>query len=64
MSRKNGKLNIVDGPYADTKEVIGGFMVMHAASMEEAVELTSNAPMLDNWTITIREADPLGCGAE
>ena len=64
LSQKNGKLAIVDGPYADTKEVVGGFMVMRAASMEEAIELTQNAPMLDDWTITIREVDPMGCGAE
>jgi hypothetical protein len=62
VSMKNDKLTVVDGPYADTKEVIGGFMVMRAASMEEAIELTRTAPMLDDWTITIREVDPKGCG--
>src|SRR5262249_46436667 len=64
LSARNGKLTITDGPYADTKEVIGGFMVFRAASMEEAVELTSDAPMLDEWTITIREADAMGCGGD
>ncbi len=62
LSLRNGKLTVVDGPYADTKEVIGGFMVFRADSMQEAIDLTSDAPMLDDWTITIREADPMGCG--
>ena len=64
LSQKNGKLTIIDGPYADTKEVIGGFMVFRAASLEEAIDLTSDAPMLDDWTITVRETDPMGCGGD
>src|SRR3954454_18582448 len=38
--RKGGKLSTVDGPFTETKEVIGGFAIVEAASMEEAVELT------------------------
>jgi hypothetical protein len=64
LSLRNGKLTIVDGPYADTKEVVGGFMVFRAESMEEAVKLAGDAPMLDDWTITIRETDPMGCGGD
>lgn len=64
LSRKDGKLTIVDGPYADTKEVIGGFMVMRAESLDEAIDLVSDAPMLEEWKITIRETDPMGCGGD
>ena len=38
--RKGGTLSTVDGPFTETKDVIGGFAILEAASMEHAVELT------------------------
>jgi hypothetical protein len=38
--RKGGALSVTDGPFTETKEVIGGFAVLEAASMQEAIELT------------------------
>jgi hypothetical protein len=38
---RKGKLSTVDGPFAETKEVIGGFAILEAASMNEAIELTN-----------------------
>jgi hypothetical protein len=38
--RKGGRLSVVDGPFAETKEVIGGFAILEADSMQEALELT------------------------
>ena len=35
-----GKLRTIDGPFTETKEVIGGYAVIEAASREEAIELT------------------------
>jgi hypothetical protein len=37
---RNGKLSTIDGPFAETKEVIGGFAVLEAGSLKEAIELT------------------------
>jgi len=37
---RGGKLSTVDGPFAETKEVVGGFAVLEAKSMKEAVEHT------------------------
>ena len=37
---RQGKLSAVDGPFTETKEVIGGFAILEAKSMPEAVELT------------------------
>jgi hypothetical protein len=37
---RNGKLSTTDGPFTETKEVIGGFAVLEAKSMDEALELT------------------------
>jgi len=35
-----GKLSQVDGPFTETKEVVGGFAILEASSMNEAIELT------------------------
>jgi hypothetical protein len=36
----DGKFTLIDGPFAETKEVIGGFAIIQAASKEEAIERT------------------------
>jgi len=33
----NGKLNVTDGPFAETKELIGGFAIIEASSREDAI---------------------------
>ena len=37
---RKGKVSAVDGPFTETKEVIGGYAILEASSKEEAVELT------------------------
>jgi len=37
---RGGKLSTVDGPFAETKEVVGGFAILEAGSMKDAIELT------------------------
>ena len=37
---RGGKLSMVDGPFTETKEVIGGYAILEARSLAEAVELT------------------------
>ena len=39
LRSKYGKLSQVDGPFAETKEVVGGYAVLEADSKEEALEL-------------------------
>jgi len=36
----NGKITVTDGPFAETKELIGGYAILNAKSKEEAIELT------------------------
>jgi len=43
-----GRLNVVDGPFAETKEMLGGFNLIEAADMDEAVRIASEFP----WTAT------------
>jgi hypothetical protein len=36
----NGKLTVIDGPFTETKELVGGFAIINAKSKAEAIELT------------------------
>src|SRR5215813_5637149 len=65
---RNGKLSTVDGPFAETKEVIGGFAILEAASMKEAIELTRRFLKIhgEEWEIEceVRQLDGPDFGAE
>jgi hypothetical protein len=41
---KNGKVSITDGPYAETKEQIGGILVLEARDLNHAIQLMSKHP--------------------
>jgi len=50
---RKGKLSTIDGPFTETKEVIGGFAILEATSMPHAVELTKRFLQVhgDAWEI-------------
>ena len=39
VRRSNGKLAVTDGPFTESKEVVGGFAILKANSKEDAIEL-------------------------
>lgn len=39
-----GRTLMTDGPFADTKEVLGGFALIEAANLDEAIELAARVP--------------------
>jgi YCII-related domain-containing protein len=43
--RKNGKVAVTDGPYAETKEQLGGIQVLEARDLNHAIELIPHFPM-------------------
>ena len=51
---KNGKSKVTDGPFTETKEVVGGFWIIEVNSREEALEWASRIPGKDNETIEVR----------
>ena len=50
-----GKPRSADGPYSETKEVMGGFYVIEAANYDEAVRLSMDHPHLEHGTIEVRQ---------
>lgn len=56
-ARQLTKLGVIDGPFPETKEIIGGYFVIEAADYDEAVELAKSCPHLDFGRIEIRQVD-------
>ena len=51
---------VTDGPYSETKEVIGGFFVVEAADYDAACTLASDCPhLVYGGSIEVREIDPV-----
>ena len=60
---RDGKATVTDGPFAETKELIGGFWIVQANSKEEVIERFRHAPMEDGDILEIRrffEAEDFG----
>jgi hypothetical protein len=57
---RRGKVSAVDGPFAETKEHLGGFIYIDAADMNEAVEIASGIPMAKYGSIEVRSAMKIG----
>lgn len=56
--RKNeGAMKVMDGPHAESKEVVGGFWIVEAESYEDAVKLAADNPHLDFGTLEVREIE-------
>ena len=51
---QNGRLKVVDGPFAETKEVLGGFNLIEAESMDQAVRIASEFPWSRIGCIEVR----------
>lgn len=60
LRRQGGQVQVVDGPYSEAKEVLGGFFMIEAADYDEAVEIASDCPHLEYGTISLGEVDPQG----
>jgi hypothetical protein len=55
VSFSGGKPKVTDGPFAEAKEVIGGYWMIQVKSKEEAVEWASRCPASDNEVIELRQ---------
>lgn len=53
-----GKAQLLDGPFAEAKEMVGGFFLIEAASRDEAVAIAQNCPAARFATVEVRECAP------
>ena len=55
----DGKPQVTDGPFAEVKEVLGGYWMIQVRSREEAIEWAKRCPASPNETIEIRQVQEL-----
>jgi hypothetical protein len=51
---RHGKLSVTDGPFAETKEQIGGFFLFEAADLDEAIQIAAKWPSARIGSIEVR----------
>jgi hypothetical protein len=56
---QGGKPKVIDGPFIEAKEVLGGYWMIQVKSKEEAIEWASRCPMADNEIIEIRQVQEM-----
>jgi hypothetical protein len=56
---QNGKVSVTDGPYAETKEQLGGILILEAKDLNHAIQLMSKHPGVKAGSIEIRPAADL-----
>jgi hypothetical protein len=55
VSFAGGKPTVTDGPFAETREVVGGYWMIQVKSRQEAIEWAKRCPGSDNEVIEIRQ---------
>ncbi|MBN8227840.1 dehydrogenase [Corallococcus macrosporus] len=58
VERREGKLSFKDGPFTESKEIIGGFFLIDVKTREEAVELATQCPAAEWSTVEVRQTGP------
>ncbi len=59
VSFEGGKPKVTDGPFAEAKEVLGGYWMIQVKSKEEALEWAKRAPMSANEIIEVRQVQEM-----
>jgi hypothetical protein len=58
VTRQGGKTMVHDGPFAEAKEMIGGFFLLTCTTREQAIEIAQQCPAAEWATIEVRELGP------
>ena len=56
LRHRNGELSVTDGPFSETKEVLGGFTIIDARDLNEAIQIASRFP---NGSVGMIEVRPV-----
>lgn len=54
VTTENGKVEVTDGPFAETKETLGGYYLLDCASLDDAIEQCAKIPTAAHGRIEIR----------
>ncbi len=56
---RDGKTSVTDGPYIETKEYLGGFLLIEARDMNEAISLVAKTGVAEIGAIEVRALTPI-----
>jgi hypothetical protein len=54
LRRRGAETVVTDGPHAETKEFLGGYYLIEAADLDEAIEIARGVPLNDGGSVEIR----------
>lgn len=60
---RNGERLVTDGPFAETKEQLGGYYILDCANVDEAIEWAAKIPGSRHGSIEVRPVMPVGAEA-
>jgi hypothetical protein len=55
---RNGKPRLIDGPFAEAKEMVGGFFLVDCDSRDEALAIAARCPAAEWCTVEVRRVGP------
>ena len=55
---REGQTRLTDGPFAETKEMVGGFFLIDCATRDEAIAIARDCPAAEWATVEVRELAP------
>jgi hypothetical protein len=58
VQRREGKPRVMDGPFAEAKEMVGGFFLLNCKTREEAVAIAAECPAAEWATVEVRATAP------
>jgi hypothetical protein len=58
LQRRGGQATLIDGPFAEAKEMIGGFFLLDVATRDEALAIANECPAAEWCTVEVRELGP------
>jgi hypothetical protein len=58
LRSRNGKLSVTDGPFAETNEQLGGFVVIEARDLNDAIQVAANDPAVRLGSVEVRPILP------
>jgi hypothetical protein len=51
---RDGKRLVMDGPFAETREQLGGYFLIDAKHLDEAIDIAARIPMVRKGTVEVR----------
>jgi len=58
LNVRGGRRSVLDGPFTESKEIVGGFFLLDCGTREQALECAAECPAAEWATVEVREVGP------